>query len=228
MAIEAFRIATQFMTPVILLSDGYLANGAEPWSIPDVASLPKIVVKNVEHANGNGFHPYTRDDMLSRPWALPGTPGLEHRLGGLEKANITGNVDYSPENHQAMINLRAQKVANVAKVIPPLEVHGAPKADLLVLGWGGTAGSIRTAVEELQAAGKRVSYAHLRYLNPFPSNTGEVLRNFKKVLVPELNMGQLLMLIRAKYLVDAVGLDKVQGRPFMVSEIVEKAQTLLS
>lgn len=227
-ALEAFRIATQFMTPVVLLSDGYLANGAEPWSIPDVASLPKLVVKNVDHANGNGYHPYERDEMLSRPWALPGTPGLEHRVGGLEKANISGNVDYSPDNHQAMINLRAQKVANVAKVIPPLEVHGAPTGDLLVLGWGGTAGAIRTAVEELQAAGKRVSYAHLRYLNPFPNNTGDVLRSFKKVLIPELNMGQLLMLVRAKYLVDAVGLDKVQGRPFMVSEIVEKAQSLLS
>lgn len=228
MALEAFRIAMQFMTPVILLSDGYLANGAEPWQIPDVEKLPKIVVKTVKGTNGSAFQPYARDENLSRPWALPGTPGLEHRLGGLEKANLTGNVEYSPENHQAMVELRAQKVANVAKVIPPLEVHGEPTGDLLILGWGGTAGSIRTAAEGLQAKGKRVSYAHLHYLNPFPSNTHDVLRSFKKVLIPELNMGQLLMLIRAKYLVDAVGLDKVQGRPFMVSEIVEKAESLLS
>jgi len=227
-AIEAFRIAVKYMTPVIVLTDGYLANGAEPWLIPDPETLPKIVVKKPGSTNGQPFRPYARDAVLARPWALPGTPGMEHRVGGLEKENLTGNISYSPENHQAMVELRARKVADIARDIPSLEVFGNPSGDLLLLGWGGTGGAIRSATEELLAEGKNVACAHLRYLYPFPANTGEVLARFNKVLIPELNTGQLRMLIRAHYLVDAVGLNKIQGRPFMVSEITAKVKQILN
>jgi 2-oxoglutarate ferredoxin oxidoreductase subunit alpha len=234
MAFEAIRLAVGFMTPVFLLSDGYLANGAEPWLIPAVADLPKIRVKHPTEPNGNGnghgsatFLPYQRDERLVRQWAIPGTPGLEHRIGGLEKEDITGNVSYDPANHEHMVKVRAQKIANIANEIPELAVTGPEQGDLLVVGWGGTYGSILSAVQRAQRKGFRVAHAHLRYLNPMPKNTGEVLKRYKKVLVPELNAGQLSLLLRARFLVDAVGLNKVQGRPFLVSEIEQKIEQLL-
>jgi 2-oxoglutarate ferredoxin oxidoreductase subunit alpha len=231
MTLEAVRIATRFMTPVLLLSDGYLANGAEPWLIPQVAELPKIVVKHPAEPNhkDNGhsaFYPYQRDSRLVREWAVPGTPGLEHRIGGLEKEDVTGNVSYDPANHEHMVKTRAQKIANIAQEIPELSVLGPAEGDVLVIGWGGTYGSIRTAVERAQRKGLKVAHAHLRYLNPMPRNTGDVLKRYKKVLVPELNRGQLRMLLRAEFLVDAVGLNKIQGRPFLVGEIEEKIEEL--
>jgi 2-oxoglutarate ferredoxin oxidoreductase subunit alpha len=242
MAFEAVRIATRFMTPVVLLSDGYIANGAEPWPIPKLENLPHIKIVHptepnsngeaVSHENGAGetsrFLPYKRDDMLVRQWAVPGTPGLEHRIGGIEKQDVTGNVNYEPANHEHMIRTRAQKIANVAQTIPELKVEGAPEGDLLVLGWGGTYGSIATAVERAGRKGLKVGHAHLQYLNPMPKNIGDVLKKFKKVLIPELNAGQLIFLIRAKFLVDAVGLNKFQGRPFLVSEIEAKIEQMLS
>ncbi len=226
MAIEAFRIAVKYMTPVILLTDGYLANGAEPWLLPDIASLPKIEVKfRTDPAN---YHVYARDPQtMAREWVKPGTPGLEHRIGGLEKDALTGNVSYDPENHERMVRTRAAKIAGIAKDIPRLEVNGAPRGELLVLGWGGTYGAITKAVDECRARGVSVSSAHLRYLNPFPANLGEVLRSFKKVLVPELNLGQLLKIVRSEFLVDAQGLNKIQGKPFKVSEIVAAIETLV-
>jgi 2-oxoglutarate ferredoxin oxidoreductase subunit alpha len=234
MAFEAVRLAVRFMTPVFLLSDGYLANGAEPWAIPAVSGLPKIEVRHPTQPNSNGngeaahFLPYRRDERLVRQWAIPGTPGLEHRIGGLEKEDVTGNVSYDPVNHQHMVNTRAQKIANIANEIPPLEVLGPEQGHLLVIGWGGTYGAITTAVQRAQRKGRKVAAAHLRYLNPMPKNTGEVLKRYKKVLVPELNAGQLLLLLRGYFLVDAVGLNKVQGRPFLVSEIEEAIERLLA
>ncbi|HKQ49169.1 MAG TPA: 2-oxoacid:acceptor oxidoreductase subunit alpha [Phycisphaerae bacterium] len=226
-AVEAVRIALQFMTPVILLSDGYVANGEEPWAIPDVAKLPRIEVKHPTGTNGHPFHPYERNEYFARPWALPGTPGLEHRIGGLEKQDITGNVCYDPENHERMVRLRAKKVAAIALDVPPQTVMGPEKGDLLVLGWGGTAGAIKSAVERVQKQGYSVAAAHLRYLNPFPRNLGEIMANYKRVLIPELNMGQLRMLIRANYLVDAIGLNKIKGKPFLIAEIEAKIQEVL-
>jgi 2-oxoglutarate ferredoxin oxidoreductase subunit alpha len=227
-AIEAWRIATRFMTPVMVLSDGYIANGSEPWMIADVNKLPKIPISHPGPAqNGEKFLPYQRDELLARPWALPGTPGLMHRIGGLEKQDITGNVNYEPENHQHMVNTRAQKVANVALQIPLQEVEGPEKGDVLVLSWGGTYGACRTAVETCLNQGESVAHCHLRWLNPFPRNLGEILANYKRVLIPELNLGQLRTFIRAKYLIDAVGLNKVQGRPFAVAEVVQAIKSLL-
>jgi 2-oxoglutarate ferredoxin oxidoreductase subunit alpha len=220
MAFEAVRLAFRYMTPVVLLSDGYLANGAEPWLIPEPDKLPSLKVEHPgQPNNGHGFQPYRRDERLSRPWALPGTPGLEHRIGGIEKEQTTGNISYDPENHEAMVRCRAQKIANIADDIPLLKPTGADEGDLLVLGWGGTYGSLVTAVERARRKGLRVAHAHLRYLNPMPRNTGAVLKRFRKVLVPELNAGQLCQLIRARFLVDAVSLSKVQGKPFLVSEL---------
>jgi 2-oxoglutarate ferredoxin oxidoreductase subunit alpha len=235
MAFEAIRIAVEYMTPVLLLSDGYLANGAEPWSIPDVAKLPKIKVQHpvLPNSNGNGeanhsvFLPYKRDERLVRQWAVPGTAGLEHRIGGLEKEDVTGNVSYDPANHEHMVKTRAQKVANIALTIPELTVNGPAEGELLVIGWGGTYGSILSAVERAQRKGFKVASTHLRYMNPMPKNTEAVLRRYKKVLVPELNMGQLLLLLRGYFNIDAVGLNKVQGRPFLVSEIEEKIVAIL-
>ncbi len=230
MVFEAVRLAVRFMTPVFLLSDGYLANGAEPWLIPNIADLPKIEVKHPDSPNGNGtgkFFPYKRDDRLVRPWAIPGTAGLEHRIGGLEKEDVTGNVSYDPANHENMIRIRAQKIANIANEIPLLEVNGPEEGDLLLVGWGGTYGSLRSAAERCQRKGQKVAHAHLRYLNPMPRNIGEVLKRYKKVLVAELNAGQLRMLLRAQFLVDALGLNKVQGRPFLVSEIESKINQVL-
>ncbi len=245
MVFEAVRLAVGFMTPVFLLSDGYLANGAEPWPIPDVSTLPKIPVRHPTQPNGNGevnghghgegngetlsrFLPYKRDHRLVREWAVPGTPGLEHRIGGLEKEDVTGNVSYDPANHEHMIKTRAQKIANIANEIPLLEVNGPEEGDVLVIGWGGTYGAITSAVERAQRKGHKVAQAHLRYLNPMPRNTAEVLKRYKKVLVPELNAGQLRLLLRGVYLVDAIGLNKVQGRPFLVSEIEEKIEELIT
>jgi 2-oxoglutarate ferredoxin oxidoreductase subunit alpha len=242
MAFEAVRIATEFMVPTFVLSDGYIANGAEPWAIPDVKKLPKITIQHPTapnstagdgkvHENGSGepgkFLPYKRNNLLVRPWAIPGTPGLEHRIGGIEKQDVTGNVNYEPANHEHMVRTRAQKVANIAKTIPDLEVEGDADADLLVIGWGGTYGSIATAVQRTRRKGKKVAQVHFRYLNPFPKNTAEVFRRFKKFLVPELNAGQLLLLLRGTYLIDAKGLNKVQGRPFLVSEIEEAIEKML-
>jgi 2-oxoglutarate ferredoxin oxidoreductase subunit alpha len=220
-AIEAARIALKYRTPVYLLSDAYLANGSEPWLIPDVTGLPDIT-PTFATADGGEFQPYARDPAtLARPWALPGTPGLEHRIGGLEKADITGNVSYDPENHDLMTRLRAAKVAGIANDIPSLEVDDPDGADTLVLGWGSTYGPIAAAVRRVRRAGRRVAQAHLHYLNPFPLNTGEVLRSYDKILVPEMNLGQLLKLVRAEFLVDAVGYNRVRGLPFKASELEE-------
>ncbi|NND98520.1 MAG: 2-oxoglutarate ferredoxin oxidoreductase subunit alpha, partial [Pirellulaceae bacterium] len=213
------------MVPVILLSDGYIANGSEPWKIPEVAKLPPINIQHPEGTDGTEpFMPYARDENLARPWAIPGTAGLMHRVGGLEKEDGTGNVSYDPENHQLMTNLRAEKVAKIAERIPEQQVFGETSGDVLVVSWGGTYGSCHTAVQRCQAAGHRVSHAHIRYLNPMPSNIGTLLRSFKTVLVPELNMGQLRLLLRAEYLVDCIGINKVQGKPFTVTELVAAIQ----
>jgi 2-oxoglutarate ferredoxin oxidoreductase subunit alpha len=226
-AIEAWRLALKYMTPVVYLSDAFLATGAEPWSVPRVADLPDISVPN--RTEPAGFFPYARDpETLARPWAVPGTPGLEHRIGGLEKADVTGNVSYDPDNHHRMQMLRQEKIARIADDIPELEVFGPSEGDLLILGWGSTYGAIRSAVERLQAAGRSVAHAHLRHLNPFPRNTGDVVRAFRRVLVPEVNLGQLVMLIRARYLVDAVGYDRARGKPFRIAEIEAEAERLLA
>ncbi|MCE9547796.1 MAG: 2-oxoacid:acceptor oxidoreductase subunit alpha [Planctomycetia bacterium] len=225
---EAWRIATRFMVPVMLLTDGYIANGSEPWLVPDFNKLPKIEVKHPGPiAEGETFMPYARDEYLARPWALPGTPGLMHRIGGLEKQDITGNVSYDPLNHEHMVRLRQQKVDNVALAIPKQEVSGPPKGKLLVVSWGGTYGACLTAVQHAQSQGLAVAHAHLRYLNPFPSNMGELLKSYDKVMVAELNLGQLNMLLRAKYMVDTVGYNKVQGRPFSVAELVAQINELV-
>lgn len=225
---EAWRLAVRYMTPVLLLTDGYIANGSEPWRIPNSADLKKIEIAHPGPAeNGEAFLPYQRDERLARPWAIPGTPGLEHRIGGLEKQDITGNVSYDPANHQHMVNTRAKKVDNIANDIPPQKLDGPATGDLLVLSWGGTFGACATAVHNVQAKGRSVTHCHLRYLHPLPKELGNILSRFKKVLIPELNMGQLKTVIRAKYLVDAIGLNKVQGKPFSVGEVVEKIEALL-
>jgi 2-oxoglutarate/2-oxoacid ferredoxin oxidoreductase subunit alpha len=226
MAFEAVRIAIKYMTPVIYLSDAFLATGAEPWLIPSVDSLPDISVPN--RIEKDGFHPYDRDPVtLARPWAVPGTPGLEHRIGGLEKADITGNVSYDPDNHHRMQLLRQAKIAGIAADIPELTVYGPERGDLLILGWGSTHGSIRSAVERLQADGRSVAHAHLRHLNPFPRNLGEILGSYRHVLIPEINLGQLALLVRGRYLVDAISYDRVRGKPFRIAEIVEAAEAAL-
>jgi 2-oxoglutarate ferredoxin oxidoreductase subunit alpha len=230
MALEAARIALKYRTPVFLLSDAYLANGAEPWLIPDVESLPPIEVDfTTEPPEDGTFLPYARDpETLARPWAVPGTPGLEHRIGGLEKQDQTGNVSYDPDNHDKMVRLRAQKVAGIAADIPELEVDDPDgDADLLVLGWGGTYGPIAAGCRRVRANGRKVAHAHLHYLNPFPRNTGDVLRRYPKVLVPEMNLGQLLKLVRAEFLVDAVGYNLVRGVPFRAAEIEEAIEAML-
>ena len=223
MAYEAARIAIKYMTPVFLLTDGYLANGAEPWRIPRFEELPDIPV--AFRTEAEGFFPYLRDpDTLARPWVKPGTPGLEHRIGGIEKEDVTGHISYSPENHELMTMRRAAKVAAVAREIPPTSVRGDQAGELVIVGWGSTYGAIAAAVDELRAAGKKVSHVHLRYLNPLPPDLGDVLRRFHRVLVPEMNLGQLLTILRATYLVDAKGLNKVQGQPFKTWEIAEAAR----
>jgi 2-oxoglutarate ferredoxin oxidoreductase subunit alpha len=228
-AIEAARIAIKYRTPVYLLSDAYLANGSEPWLIPDVGSLPDISTEFATEPNdGDAFLPYRRDaETLARPWAIPGTPGLEHRIGGLEKQDETGNVSYDPENHDLMTRLRAAKVAGIAADIPELEVDDPDGADTLVLGWGSTYGAIGAAARRVRASGRKVATAHLRHLNPFPRNTGEVVRRYEKVLIPEMNLGQLRTLIRAEFLVDAAGYNKVRGRPFRAAELADAITALI-
>ncbi|HUF32642.1 MAG TPA: 2-oxoacid:acceptor oxidoreductase subunit alpha [Acidimicrobiales bacterium] len=231
-ALEAARIAITYRTPVILLSDGYLANGAEPWRLPDVAELPTIDPAFATAPNHTGpegedeFWPYLRDpDTLARAWATPGTPGLMHRIGGLEKADGTGNISYDPANHERMVHLRAAKIAGID--VPPVEVEGDPDADLLVLGWGSTWGAISTAVNRAREAGHRVARAHLTHLNPLPANLGEVLAGRRRILVPEMNLGQLTMLVRARYLVDAEVLSKVAGQPFTGAEVEARIMDIL-
>ena len=226
MAIEATRLAFKYMSPVFYLSDGYLANGAEPWAIPNIDDLPKIDVTFA--TDPTTFMPYARDEeTLARPYALPGTPGLEHRIGGIEKQHITVNVNYDPENHHLMVKLRQEKVDRAANDIPLVEVMGEKTGKVLVLGWGSTFGSISSAVEKMQRVGKSVSSAHLRHLNPFPRNLGDVLAGFETVIIPEMNLGQLCTMIRARYLVDAVPFSKVKGRPFQIREIVRKVEEYL-
>jgi len=225
-ALEASRIAIKYMVPVIVLSDGYLANGAEPWKIPDVSELPEIPVHF--ETNTENFHPYRRDpSTLARPWAIPGTPGLEHRVGGIEKQDVTGNINYDPLNHERMVRLRAAKVEAVADDIPDVVPAGDQSGDLLIVAWGSTHGPITAALKTAREKGQSVGHVHLRHLNPLPKNLGEVLKRYKHVLVPEMNMGQLLMILRAKYLVDAQGYNKIQGKPFKQSEIEQKIDEIL-
>lgn len=223
MSYEAARIALEFMTPVILLTDAFLANGSEPWLIPDIEAWPKIKNKliNPQDYQDKVYMPYERDELGVRNWAIPGMAGLEHRLSGLEGQENTGNISSDPLNHQKMTEARLSKIKNIQKLIPPLEVFGPDSGDLLVLGWGGTYGTIRAAVEEAQKEGKSVAQAHLKYLNPFPANFEQILRSYKNVLIPEINDGQLSMLVRAEFLIDAKKLSKVQGQPFKVREIKE-------
>ena len=228
-AIEASRIALKYRTPVFLLSDAYLANGSEPWLIPDLESYPEIPVALADAPNHEGgFLPYLRDaETLARPWAIPGTPGLEHRIGGLEKADGTGNVSYDPDNHDHMVRIRAQKVAGIAADIPELKLDEEGGEELLVLSWGGTYGPVAAGVRRVRGDGGKVAHAHLSYLNPFPRNTGDVLRRYEKILVPEMNLGQLLKLVRAEFLVDAVGYNRVRGLPFRSSELAEAMEGML-
>jgi 2-oxoglutarate ferredoxin oxidoreductase subunit alpha len=229
-AIEACRIALEHMTPVILLSDGYIANGAEPWKFPKSADLKEIVV-NFKTSIDDGdakYMPYKRDEKLVRPWAVPGTAGLEHRIGGLEKQDVTGNVNYEPENHQHMIKVRQAKVDKVADYIPAQTIDsGAEKGKVLVIGWGSTYGAIKSACQELHAAGVSVSHAHIRYVRPFPKNLGEIIKNFDKVLIPEINNGQLVKIIRDQYNVDAIAFNKMMGIPITKSEIIDEVKKLL-
>jgi 2-oxoglutarate/2-oxoacid ferredoxin oxidoreductase subunit alpha len=226
MALEASRIALKYMVPVIVLSDGYLANGAEPWKIPTLEELPDFPVRY--RTEREGFQPYLRHPTtLARPWAVPGTPGLEHRIGGLEKQDVTGNINYEPLNHERMVRLRAAKVAAVVQDVPDAMPAGDPDGDLLLVGWGSTYGSITAALRAQRDKGRRIGHVHLRHLNPLPKNLGEVLKRYRRVVVPEMNMGQLLWVLRAKYLVDAEGLNKIQGKPFKQSEIEGKIEEVL-
>ncbi len=228
---EAVRISVQHMTPVIFLSDGYIANGAEPWKYPQSKDLPEITVKfkkALDEAEEK-FLPYLRDEKLARPWAVPGTPGLEHRIGGLEKQNITGNVNYEPENHQLMVNIRQEKVDKIADYIPEQKLDSGPdKGKILVLGWGSTYGAIKSACAELQGKGHAISHAHLRYVRPFPKNLGDILKSFDTVLIPEINNGQLIKIIRDVYFVDAKGYNKIMGVPITKTELVMKLEEMLS
>ena len=227
MGIQAFRIAVRYMTPVFLLADGYLANHSEPWKIPDPDDIEPI---EIEHRRDpDGFQPYMRDpETLSRPWVIPGTPGLEHRIGGLGKQDISGHVSYAPEDHERIVRIRAKKVEGIADFIPDVEVSGPDHGDLLVVGWGGTFGAIHAAVKQLQQEGKSVASAHLRYLNPFPKNLGKVLGRYDKILVAELNLGQLALLLSGHFLVPVTKLNKVQGQPFQIREVADKIREILS
>lgn len=230
MAIEAARLAVRAMTPVLLLSEGFLANSSEPWLIPDANEIPLIPVKHPQgRANGDTpFFPYRRDsETLARPWAIPGTPGLEHRIGGLSKAPVTGNVSYDPRHHEQMVTERAEKIARLADAIPEQEVFGPPAGELLIVSWGGTYGAVRSAVKRAQSQGYSVAHAHLRYLNPFPRNLRDVLGRYKRVLVPELNSGQLAFLLRGRFALDILSYPKLHARPFMISEITSKIEELL-
>jgi 2-oxoglutarate ferredoxin oxidoreductase subunit alpha len=234
-ALEAARIATTYRVPVILLSDGYLANGSEPWQVPEVDDLPDLTVRfttepNAEVDGRPAFYPYLRDpETLARPWAVPGTAGLEHRVGGIEKENGTGDISYDPANHDTMVRLRQAKVDGIARSIPDLQVEDPTgDAELLVLGWGSTYGSIAAAVRRARDTGHRVAQAHFRHLNPFPANTGEVLGRYPRVLLPELNMGQLALLLRGRYLVDVASFSQLRGLPFRTEDLVEAIEGMLS
>ena len=225
-AFEASRIALKYMTPVMLLTDGYLGNGSEPWLIPELEKLHDISPSFV--TNPDGFQPYAREEAtLSRPWAIPGTPGLEHRIGGLEKQNITGNVSYDPENHDLMIRLRAEKIERIVNDIPPAHVEGDSEGDLLVVGWGGTYGALKTAVTRQRKKGHSVSHLHLRYINPLPKNLGEIFPRFRRIVVPEINLGQLIKVLRSKYLIPATGFNKVRGLPFRSVELEHEIEEIL-
>jgi len=229
MAFEACRLAIEFMTPVFFLSDGYIANGAEPWKFPSAADLPELKISFAKNnlKEGEKFLPYKRNEKLAREWAIPGTKGLEHRVGGIEKENETGNISYDPDNHEFMVKIRQQKIDNIANYIPLQTIdNGAAKGKLLVLGWGSTYGSIKTAVKEAIAEGYDVAHAHVKYLNPLPKNLGDILKNYEHVLIPEINNGQLIKIMRDKYLVDAKGLNKIKGMPFTSIEIKEKIKEL--
>lgn len=226
--LEAFRLATKYMTPVVVLSDGYLANSAEPWKIPSVETLPRAPVRLAQASDAETFEPYERDpETLARPWAIPGTPGLEHRIGGLTKAPVTGDVVYDPISHAEMVQLRQRKIEGITRDIPPTEVNGPNRGELLVLGWGSTHGVITAAIKGARERGLDVSHAHLRHLNPLPSDLGELLGRFNHILLPELNLGQLSMLLRAKYLIDIEPFTKVAGQPFKVSEVQGRIEQIL-
>ena len=227
-AFEACKIALEFMVPVVLLSDGYIANGSEPWKLPDLDKLPEIKTKIINKTKDEKFLPYTRDEKtLSRDWALPGTPGLEHRIGGLEKAANTGNVSYDADNHDYMVKLRQDKIDVIADFIPELEVYGNPKGELLVLSWGGTYGACRAAVQKANANNISVSHINLKYINPFPKNLAEILLKFNKVLIPEINLGQLSTIIRSKFLIDTINFNRVSGKPYTTSDIYEKIEQII-
>ena len=225
-AFEAARLAVKYMTPVFFMSDGYIANGAEPWLIPKASSLPRLDV--TFHSNPDGFKPYLRDETtLARPWVKPGTRGLEHRIGGLEKEDGTGNVSYDPANHEYMVKIRAEKVRRIADDIPDAEIYGDDKGDLLLVGWGGTYGALRAATTELRAHGRSVTHLHLRHMNPLPKNVGPTLQRFSHVVIAELNNGQLIKILRDRFLIPMRGLNKIQGQPFRVSEIISWVQGAL-
>jgi 2-oxoglutarate ferredoxin oxidoreductase subunit alpha len=228
MMIEACRIALKYMVPTFFLSDGYLANGSEPWLVPSASDLPKVEARFTTEVEG--FHPFRRDpDTLARNWAVPGTPGLEHRIGGIEKSYDSGNISYDPDNHEKMIHVRQEKVDRIARDLAPTEIFGSQSGgDLLILGWGSTYGAIRAATTAAREQGKDVSHVHIRHLNPLPNDLGDILKKFRRVLIPEMNMGQLSMVIRAKYLVDAKSYSKVQGKPFKVSEILARIERELA
>ncbi len=237
-AVEAIRLAIKYMTPVMLLTDGYIANGAEPWLLPQVGAMKPIEIKHATEFNGhsddadgegnNVYLPYLRNENLARPWAIPGTPKLEHRVGGLEKAENTGNVSYDPRNHQRMVDLRQAKVEKVAQDIPPTEIQGESSGDALIIGWGGTYGAIHAATERLLKRQQKVGTVHLRHINPLPPDLGDIIKRFKHIIVPELNKGQLIRIIRDHFLVDAVGINKVQGKPFLVSELVAEIEGIIA
>ena len=227
-AYEACKIALEFMVPVVLLSDGYIANGSEPWRLPDLDKLPKINTRIVKKTSDEKFAPYKRnDETLARDWALPGTPGLEHRIGGLEKAANTGNVSYDADNHDYMVKLRQQKIDVIADFIPDLKVYGESNGELLVLSWGGTYGACRAAVEKAIKNGISVSHVNLKHINPFPKNLAEILLKFNKVLIPEINLGQLSTIVRSKFLIDTVNFNRVSGKPFTTSDIFEKIEQII-
>jgi 2-oxoglutarate ferredoxin oxidoreductase subunit alpha len=224
-AIEAARIATAYMTPVVLLSDTQIAIGSEPWKLPDIESLPSLKVSF--HTDSKNFAPYARNQNLARPWAVPGTPGCEHTIGGLEKENITGKVNLSPAVHEEMVQIRAQKVANIAKSLPPTEVFGPKEGDLLLLGWGSSYGAVRSATEQLLEQGKKVAQVHIRHVNPLPNDLGDILKRYKRIAIPELNSGQLLMIVRSKYLIDAKGINQINTKPFSVEYLVNKSLEII-
>jgi len=219
-AIEAVKMATRYMVPVMLLSDGYIANGSEPWPLPNLETLPRFDV--LHRTDPTNYFVYERDPRtMARAWVIPGTPGLEHRIGGIEKDALTGNISYAPENHEKQTHVRNDKVQRIAQDIGEMDMYGAESGDVLVVGWGGTFGALRQATQTLQAQGKKVSHAHLRWLSPLEPGLAKVIRNFKHVIVAELNMGQLKTILRAEFLIDCIGLNKIQGQPFMVRELIE-------